>query len=132
MAQARKAIRSRKSCETVIGLFPTILSGIIANNTLAIIISAPVANELGQKYKIAPKRLASLLDIGACIGSMVVPHGTCMLLVQEAANCNYLEVLQYEYYPLLLFLATGIMIFMGIGRTKEERTALAEERMVQA
>lgn len=132
VAQARKAIRSRKSCETVIGLFPTILSGIIANNTLAIIISAPVANELGQKYKIAPKRLASLLDIGACIGSMVVPHGTCMLMVQEAANCNYLEVLQYEYYPLLLFLATGIMIFMGIGRTKEERTALAEERMVQA
>lgn len=128
--KAKTAIHSRKSCEAVIGMFPTILSSIIANNTLAIIISAPIAKELGNKYKIAPKRLASLLDIGACIGSMIVPHGTCMLMVEDAANCNYLEVLQYEYYPFLLFAATAIMIFVGLGRTKEEKEAMIQERTI--
>lgn len=123
--KARKGIKSRRSCEYIIGIFPTILSSIIANNTLAIIISAPVAKELGGKYLVAPKRLASLLDIGACLGAMVVPHGTCMLMVQEAAGCNYLEVLKYEYYPLLLFIAVVITIQFGLLRTKEEKTIKA-------
>lgn len=119
--KARKAIKSRKSCEYIILFFPLILATIIANNTLAIVISAPIANDLGAGYKIAPKRLASLLDIGACLGAMIVPHGTCMLMVQEAAGCNYLEVLKYEYYPLLLLVAVIITIALGLMRTKEEK-----------
>ncbi len=119
--KARKGMKTRKSCEYIIGLFPMLLSAIIANNTLSIIISAPVAKELGSKYKVAPKRLASLLDIGACLGAMVVPHGTVMLMVQEAAGCNYLDVLKYEFYALLLFIAVIITIQFGLLRTKEEK-----------
>ncbi|MDC7286571.1 Na+/H+ antiporter NhaC family protein [Blautia schinkii] len=118
---AKKGIKSRKSCEYIIGLFPTVLSGIIANNVLAIIINAPIANELGGRYKIAPKRLASLLDIGACLGAMIVPHGTCMLMVQEAAGCDYLDVLKYEFYPLFLLIAVVVTIQFGLLRTKEEK-----------
>ena len=98
-----------------------ILSTIIANNTLSIVITAPVANELGAGYKISPKRLASLLDIGACLGAMIVPHGTCMLMVQEASNCDYLEILKYEYYPLLLLIAVAVTITFGLMKTKEEK-----------
>lgn len=123
LGKAKGIIRGRKSCEYVIGLFPMVLSTIIANNVLSIIISSPVANELGGKYKIAPKRLASLLDIGACLGAMVVPHGTCMLMVQEAAGCDYLGVLKYEFYPLFLLIAVIVTIQFGLMRTKEEKAA---------
>lgn len=119
--KAKKAIRSRKSCEYIILFFPLVLATIIANNTLAIVITAPVANELGSSYKIAPKRLASLLDIGACLGAMVVPHGTCMLMVQEAAGCDYLGILKYEYYPLFLLIAVAVTITFGLMKTREEK-----------
>lgn len=125
LEKAKGAIKARRSCEYVIWIFTAVLSSIIANNTLAIIISAPVANDLGSKYFVAPKRLASLLDIGACLGAMIVPHGTCMLMVQEAAGCNYFEVLRYEYYPILLFLATAITIQFGLMKTKEEKLKVA-------
>lgn len=121
VSKAKNAIKGKRSCEYIIGLFPMVLSAIIANNVLAILVSAPIAKELGGKYKIAPKRLASLLDIGACLGAMVVPHGTCMLMVQEAAGCDYLDVLKFEFYPLLLLLATVITIHFGLMRTKEEK-----------
>lgn len=123
VSRAKKAIKGKRSCEYVIGLFPMVLSAIIANNVLAILVSAPIAKELGGKYKIAPKRLASLLDIGACLGAMVVPHGTCMLMVQEAAGCDYLDVLRFEFYPLLLLIATVVTIHFGLMRTKEEKEA---------
>lgn len=119
--KAKKRIRSPRSCETMILLMPIVLSMIIANNVLSIMINAPIANELGSKYKIAPKRLASYLDIGACLGAMVVPHGTCMMMVQEAAGCDYLDVLKYEYYPLMLFIAVLLVIQLGLMHTKEEK-----------
>lgn len=128
IGKAKNAIKTRRSCEKFIGLFTLILCLIIANNTLTIIISAPVANELGSKYKIAPKRLASLLDIGACLGTMIVPHGTCILMVQEVLKCDYLDIMKYDYYALFLFIATAAMIQFGLMRTKEEKKLIAEEQ----
>ena len=52
---------------------------------------------------------------------MIVPHGTCMLMVQEASNCDYLEILKYEYYPLLLLIAVAVTITFGLMKTKEEK-----------
>ena len=53
--------------------------------TIAIIVTCPIAKEIGEKYKIAPKRLASLVDIFACAFIALMPHdggyaddyGTC-------------------------------------------------------
>lgn len=119
--KARGIIKGRKSCEFIIALFPMVLAAIIANNTLGILCTAPVANELGKKYKIAPMRLAALLDIGACIGPMIMPHGTLMLMCQEYASCDYLNVLKFEFYPLLLLIGVVIVILTGLFRTKEEK-----------
>ena len=50
----------------VAGLLSGILSGALVNNTIAIIVTCPIAKEIGGKFGIAPKRLASLVDIFAC------------------------------------------------------------------
>ena len=59
-------IHSRRSAEYGIGLLSGILSGALVNNTIAIIVTCPIAKEIGGKFGIAPKRLASLVDIFAC------------------------------------------------------------------
>ena len=91
-------------------------------------ITAPIAKELGEKYHIAPKRLASLLDIGACVAIMIVPYGTALMMAQEGAGCDYIDVLKYEFYPFLLLLCTAITMQFGLMRTKEEKAQIKAEK----
>ena len=85
---------------------------------MAIIITAPIAKELGEKYKVRPKRMASLLDIGTCIAVMLAPHGSAIMMIQETIGCNYLEIVKYQFYPFLLMLCTAVMI--GLKKKKGE------------
>ncbi|MGM9590016.1 MAG: Na+/H+ antiporter NhaC family protein, partial [Faecousia sp.] len=119
--KATGLIRGRKSCEYVIGAFSLVLSGTIVNNTMGIMIFAPIAKILGDKFGIAPKRMASLLDIGACLAIMIVPHGMAVMMVQEQFNCSYLDMMKYNFYPLFLAIAVIITIQFGLMRTKEEK-----------
>lgn len=128
MDTAMKFIRSRKSCQYVIGLFSMAISGTTLNNPVACLISAPIAKELGNEYKIAPKRMASLLDIFSCAILMVVPHDSGCLLVQQYGGCSYLDIIRYAFYPVLLLLFTCVTIQCGLLMTKEEKAAVAAEK----
>lgn len=125
---AMKFIKSRKSCQYAIGLLSMAISGTTLNNPVACLISAPIAKELGQKYTIAPKRLASLLDIFSCAILMVVPHDSGCLLVQQYGGCSYLDIIKYAFYPVLLILFTCITIQFGLLRTEEEKQAELAEK----
>lgn len=124
---AMKHTKSRKSCQYVVGLLSMAISGTTLNNPVACLISAPIAKELGGEYKIAPKRMASLLDIFSCAILMVVPHDSGCLLVQQYGGCSYLDIIKYAFYPVLLILFTCITIQCGLLMTKEEKEAAAAE-----
>lgn len=114
-------IHSRRGAEYGIGLLSGILSAALVNNTIAIIIACPMAKEIGGYYKIAPKRLASLVDIFACAFLALMPHDGGMLMLTELSGSSPLEVLKYQYYMLFLIIATCITIHFGLLRTKEEK-----------
>lgn len=114
-------VKTRSGAEYGIGILAGALSAALINNTVAIIISAPIAKEIGAKYHIAPKRLASLLDIFACAFIALCPHDGGMLIMTGLAPISPIEVLQYTYYPILLLIATLITIKFGLLRTPEEK-----------
>jgi len=114
-------IRNRKGAEYGISLLSGLLSIALVNNTIAIIISAPIAKEIGFTYKIAPKRLASLLDIFACAFLALCPHDGGMLIVTGLAGVSPVEVLKYSFYIFALIIATVITIQFGLLRTPEEK-----------
>ncbi|WP_058989818.1 Na+/H+ antiporter NhaC family protein [Anaerococcus rubeinfantis] len=116
-----KKIKSRKTAEYGIAFMTGIISAALINNTIGIIISAPMAKEIGEKYNIAPKRLASLLDIFACAFLALMPHDGGMLIVTSLANVSPIEVLKYSYYIFALIIAGVITIQFGLLRTKEEK-----------
>ena len=117
-------IHTRRSAEYGIGLLSGVLSAAMINNTIAIIITCPIAREIGKKYTIAPKRLASLVDIFACAFITLMPHDGGMLIVTEYAGVSPLSVLRYMFYTFALLIATCITIQFGLLRTKEEKEAL--------
>ena len=129
VARITGRIRTRRGAEYGIGLLSGVLAAALVNNTIAIIISAPMAKEIGAKYGIAPRRLASLIDIFACAFLSLMPHDGGMLMIQgftasaTGSAVSPLAVMGCSFYTFALLIATCVTIQLGLFRTKEERTA---------
>ena len=113
-----KKIKGKKSCEYILLLLALVLCATIVNNVMTIMILAPIAKEVGQRYKINSNKLACLLDIGACVAVMIVPHGTGAMMAQEAVGATYIEILKYQFYPLFLMIFTALSIQFGSAFSK--------------
>ena len=89
-----------------------------ANNTIAIVMAAPIAKEISDEYGISPKRTASLLDIFSCVFQCLIPYGAQILvalgLVMEAGfKISAFDLLPYMFYPYLLLLCSIISTFIN-------------------
>lgn len=90
-----------------------------ANNTIAIVMSGPIAREISQEYDIDPRRSASLLDIFASVMQGILPYGAQLLYaVGGAAAAGYaissVAIIPYLYYPFLMALsALAFILFTG-------------------
>lgn len=108
-----KKIKGKKSCQYIFWILSLILCATIVNNVMTIMILAPIAKEVGERYKLNMNKMACFLDIGACVAVMIVPHGTGAMMAQEAVGGTYIEVLRYQFYPLFLMLLTALNIGVG-------------------
>ena len=131
VTKIRAKIRNRRSAEYGIGLLSGVLSAALVNNTLAIIVSCPIANELGEEYHIAPKRLASLVDIFACGFMMLIPHDGGIMMLTALSGDSPFTVLKYSFYPVALLIATVVTIQLGLLRTPEEKEFEKAKRAAQ-
>lgn len=122
-------IHNRRGAEYGIGLLSGVLSAALVNNTIAIIVTCPMAKEIGAKYGIASKRLASLVDIFACAFIALMPHDGGMLIVTALADVSPLSVLKYSFYMFALIIVTCVTIQFGLLRTPEEKAAAAEQKI---
>lgn len=88
-----------------------------ANNTVAIIMAAPIARQLSDEYKISAKESASLLDTFSCISQGILPYGAQMLIAVSQANLlgckiSAFEIIPYLFYPYLLFISSILFIII--------------------
>lgn len=103
------------------GLLVGIMDIATANNTVAIVMAAPIAKEMSENYGIEPKRAASILDTFSCIFQAVIPYGAQMLVAISAATTlgyriSAFEILPYLFYPMLLAVASIIYIYFEKGK----------------
>ena len=81
-----------------------------ANNTVAIVIAAPIAKELSAVYDIDPKVTASLLDTSSCIFQALIPYGAQLLIAAGLSGLSSLAIMPWLFYPYLLAAAVIISI----------------------
>ena len=62
-----------------IGLLTILVDIATANNTVAIVLAAPIAKQISEEYKISPIKTASLLDTCSCIAQGIIPYGAQLL-----------------------------------------------------
>jgi len=105
-----------RKTEFSIAALVSVLDISMANNTVSIVSAGPIARELGAKFDIDPRRIASILDVFSCGFQGIVPHGGQMLTVAALAGISPLAVLPYSWYPMALLLFGVLAIVTGLPR----------------
>ena len=81
-----------------------------ANNTVAIVIAAPIARDITKEYGVDPKQTASLLDTCSCIAQGIIPYGAQLLVAANIAKLTSVSLIPFLIYPFVLtvFVAASI------------------------
>lgn len=95
-----------------IGLLTLLMDIATANNTVAIVMAAPIAKEISREYAIDPRQTASLLDTFSCIGQGVIPYGAQLLIAASMSKITALSIIPFLFYPFLLFVSVCVSIFL--------------------
>lgn len=102
--------RTPRSAEVAIATMVALVDVCTANNTIAIITVAGLAREIGQRFGLDPRRVASILDTASCIMQGIIPYGAQLLMAAALAKLNPLDIIPYLYYPYAL----AIMVLLSI------------------
>lgn len=113
-----KKTRTKKGAQISIALLVLGVDIATANNTIAIVLSGPIAKEIGMEYNIDKRRIASLLDIFASVGQGLIPYGAQLLYAAAAAKISTYEIIPYTFYPMLMLVSA--IIFIIFVKNKEE------------
>ncbi len=117
-------IHSRRGAEYGMCLLTGLIDMSMGNNTIAILVSSPLAMRFARQYNISRKRVASLLDISACVFQSFIPHGGQIMLGITLTGLSPFALISASYYPALLALATIITIQFGLLKTREEKEGI--------
>lgn len=108
-----KNIKSKKGAEVSIAALVSFANLCTANNTIALLMSGPIAKDIAQSFKIPASRSASILDIFSCFVQGLIPYGAQLLMAGTLAALTPLAIMRYLYYPLLLGIGTLVAIWLG-------------------
>lgn len=84
----------------------------IAINTIAVLISGPVAKKIGEDFDIDNAETACILDIGSCVTQGILPYAPQILLAASMAQVSAISLLPYLYYQ--YFLGISLLIFIAL------------------
>lgn len=102
-------------------------TGAMAINTVAIVVSGPIANRLFKAYDLDGCRGANLLDgFSSAVTGLLPYNATMMTLLSLAAATGAIEkdfspfqMIRCNFHCIMLFLVFGISVISGIGRKKK-------------
>lgn len=109
-------INSPRGAETSIAGLVCFANLCTANNTIALIMSGPIAKDIATRFHIDPRRSASLLDIFSCFVQGIIPYGAQILMAAGLGATSPIAIMQYLYYPYLLGLAAALAILFQYPR----------------
>lgn len=113
-----KNFKGRRGGMVGIALLTFLMDVATANNTVAIVVAAPIAKTISERFDIDPKKTASLLDTCSCIAQGIIPYGAQVLIAASLAGISSLEIIPMLFYPYLLIITVALSIIFD-GRKKK-------------
>lgn len=106
-------IKSTKGAELGIAALVSVTDVCTANNTVAIIISGPLARNIAIENNVDLRRSASLLDIFACVWQGIIPYGAQILLAGSLAEISPIQIIPNLHYNFLVLIAGLLAIYFA-------------------
>lgn len=103
-------IKSKRGAELSIISLVGIVNMCTANNTVAILTVGGLVKRVSERYKIDPRRCASLLDTASCCVQGIIPYGAQVLMAAGLSSVVPLSILKYLFYPYCLL----VMLLLAV------------------
>lgn len=119
----RRHIHSQRTARLGVAVLAVGTDIATANNTLAILMAAPVARETSAQYKIPPRITASILDIFSSVTQGLLPYSAQLLYAAAAAAqagqpLSSFNIIAYTFYPMLMAVCALLWIFISAHSAK--------------
>lgn len=114
----KSKINGRRGAEFGIALLALFVDACTANNTVAIVMTGPIAKEISEEFDVDPRRSASLLDMFTSVGQGIIPYGAQLLSAATLTGLTPLQIIPNLYYPLLMG-ACGVLAIIFRPQSKK-------------
>lgn len=116
----KSKINGRRGAEFGIALLALFVDACTANNTVAIVMTGPIAKEISEEFDVDPRRSASLLDMFTSVGQGIIPYGAQLLSAATLTGLTPLQIIPNLYYPLLMGVC-GVLAIIFRPQSKKQQ-----------
>lgn len=103
-------IQSKRAGEMSIAALTCLVNVCTANNTVAIITTGSISKDIAQRFRIDPRKSASILDTASCFTQGLLPYGAQVLIAAGLSEVNPIAIIPNLYYPMLI----GVALILAI------------------
>ena len=114
-------INGSRGAMASIALLVSIVNLCTANNTVAILTVGSLSKEISTRFRIDPRKAASVLDTCSCIVQSLIPYGAQTLLATGLAGISPVAPWGYMYYSWSLIVAVALSIIFRYPRRLQVR-----------
>ena len=111
-----KHIKGKRGAEMSIGALVGMADLCTANNTIAIITTAPIAKQISQQFGLDKRKVASILDTFSCMVQGIIPYGAQMLIASGLASIAPVSIIGSLYYPFCVGCCAILAILLRLPR----------------
>ena len=115
----KSRIRGKRGAQAGIAALALLVDLCTANNTVAIVMSGPIAKEICDEFGVEPKRSASLLDMFTSVGQGLIPYGAQLLSAATLTGLTPFDMMPYLIYPILMAVCGIGAIIISNDRNEE-------------
>lgn len=110
-----KLIRGPKSAQVVIFLLGALVTACVGNDTIPMVTVGDVVKDISNKYKIDPRRVATILPVATAGTAVLIPYTGAALtmasLVEAAGgSISFVQSIPYNWFTWLTFIFVFITI----------------------
>ena len=111
-----KRIRGKLGAELSIAGLVSLANICTANNTIAIITTGRIAQDITRRFGLDPRKTASILDTFSCLIQGFIPYGAQLLMAAGLAGISSLSITSYLYYPFVMGVCAILAILFRLPR----------------
>lgn len=113
--------KTKRQAELAIASMVSLVDIVIANNTVAVILTGEMARNIARTRHLHPARVACWLSTFSCVFQGVLPYSAQVLLASKISSLSPLELVGKIYYCYILFFVALIFLMKTRGGPRDVR-----------